>query len=112
MLGRLGFSIATAWHPDILILDEVFAAGDAAFTLKCEARVREFRDAGVTILLVSHAPHLITTTCQRCLWLDRGTLRADGSPTEVVGAYYAETVTPVAEAAEAAPAPAEPQPAG
>jgi ABC-type polysaccharide/polyol phosphate transport system ATPase subunit len=109
MLGRLGFAIATAWHPDILILDEVFAAGDAAFTIKCEARIREFRDAGVTILLVSHAPHLVTETCERCIWLDRGTLRADGPSVDVVRQYYDETVT--AAAAEAAAVSTESLPA-
>ncbi len=92
MLGRLGFAIATAWHPDILILDEVFAAGDAAFTLKCEQRILEFRDAGVTILLVSHAPHLVVETCKRAIWLDHGRLMLDGPAVDVVARYYGETV--------------------
>jgi ABC-2 type transport system ATP-binding protein/lipopolysaccharide transport system ATP-binding protein len=104
MFARLGFAIATAWHPDILILDEVFAAGDAAFTLKCEERIREFRKAGVTILLVSHAAYLVTETCDRCLWLDKGKLRADGPSVDVVRQYYDETVTPAATAGEPPPA--------
>ncbi len=91
MLGRLGFSIATAWTPDLLILDEVFAAGDAAFTRKCEKTLAAFRDAGVTILLVSHAPGLILETCTRALWLDHGRLLADGAPQEVVTAYDQST---------------------
>jgi ABC-type polysaccharide/polyol phosphate transport system ATPase subunit len=92
MLGRLGFAIATAWHPDLLILDEVFAAGDAAFTIKCEKRIREFRDAGVTLLLVSHAASLVLETCERCIWLDHGRVLADGPASEVLTRYHDQTV--------------------
>ena len=92
MVGRLGFSVATAWHPDLLILDEIFAAGDAAFTVKCERRIAAFRESGVTLILVSHATNLILETCQRCIWLDHGLIKADGDPAEVVNAYYGETV--------------------
>jgi len=91
MLGRLGFSIASAWTPDLLILDEVFAAGDAAFTRKCEKTLSDFRDAGVTILLVSHSAPIVLETCTRALWLERGKLIADGRPTEVVAAYDKST---------------------
>jgi ABC-type polysaccharide/polyol phosphate transport system ATPase subunit len=90
MLSRLGFSIATAWHPDILILDEVFAAGDAGFTLKSERRLKEFQQAGVTILLVSHSPALILETSHRCIWLDHGKVKMDGPAAEVVAAYSAD----------------------
>ena len=92
MLGRLGFSIATAWIPEVLILDEIFAAGDAAFTRKCERRVAEFRAAGSTILVVSHAPHQILENCSRCIWLDHGRLLADGAPTEILDAYHQSTL--------------------
>jgi len=102
MLGRLGFSIAAAWHPDLLILDEVFAAGDAAFTVKCERRIREFQEAGVTILLVSHAPQVLWSTCQRCLWLDHGRLVADGPVHEVVEGYLRQTLEGTVEGAPAA----------
>ena len=91
MLGRLGFSIASAWTPDLLILDEVFAAGDAAFTRKCEKTLSDFRDAGVTILLVSHSAPIVLETCTRALWLERGKLIADGKPEEVVAAYDKST---------------------
>ncbi len=91
MLGRLGFSIASAWTPDVLILDEVFAAGDAGFTRKCEKTLAEFRDAGVTILLVSHSAPIVLETCTRALWLERGRLIADGKPDEVVSAYDRST---------------------
>lgn len=88
MLARLGFAVATAWVPDILILDEVLAVGDAAFRQRCEARLQRFRDAGTTILLVSHDATSIMTNCGRCLWLDKGRLRADGPPDEVLAMYH------------------------
>jgi ABC-2 type transport system ATP-binding protein/lipopolysaccharide transport system ATP-binding protein len=87
MQARLGFSVATAWVPDILILDEVLAVGDASFTARCEERLRRFHQAGSTILLVSHSPAAIRQNCTRCIWLDAGRLRADG-PTEEVLALY------------------------
>jgi ABC-2 type transport system ATP-binding protein len=87
MLARLGFSIATAWLPDILILDEVLAVGDAAFTEKCEERIRRFHDAGITVLMVSHSPIAIRKNCSRCIWLDAGQLRAQGATEEVLAAY-------------------------
>jgi ABC-2 type transport system ATP-binding protein len=87
MLARLGFSIATAWLPEILILDEVLAVGDAAFTEKCEAKMRTFHDAGITILVVSHSDKVVRETCSRCIWLDAGRLRADGGTGEVLDLY-------------------------
>lgn len=87
MLARLGFSIATAWLPEILILDEVLAVGDAAFTEKCEAKMRTFHEAGITILVVSHSDKVVRETCTRCIWLDAGRLRADGGTEEVLDLY-------------------------
>lgn len=87
MLSRLGFSIATAWVPDILILDEVLAVGDSSFTEKCEHRINRFHEAGTTVLLVSHNAAAIRKNCTRCIWLDAGTLRADGQTAEVLDLY-------------------------
>jgi ABC-type polysaccharide/polyol phosphate transport system ATPase subunit len=87
MIARLGFSIATAWVPDILILDEVLAVGDARFLERCLKRVQEVRDAGSTILLVTHNAIEIEQRCTRCLWINRGRLHADGAPGEVLPAY-------------------------
>lgn len=87
MQARLGFSIATAWVPDILILDEVLAVGDAQFVRLCEERLSSFRDRGTTLLLVSHNPEAVRSTCERCLWLESGRLRADG-PVETVLEEY------------------------
>lgn len=87
MLSRLGFSIATAWVPDILILDEVLAVGDSSFTEKCERRISRFHEAGTTVLLVSHNAAAIRKNCTRCVWLDAGRLRADGETEEVLDLY-------------------------
>jgi homopolymeric O-antigen transport system ATP-binding protein len=106
MQARLGFAIATAWVPDILILDEVLAVGDVTFTEKCEKRLRRFHDAGATVLLVSHSPKAILTNCTRCLWLDDGRIRADGESKEVVDLYLREHGTePVDHEAGRLPAP-------
>jgi ABC-type polysaccharide/polyol phosphate transport system ATPase subunit len=87
MYARLGFSIATAWLPDVLILDEVLAVGDSAFTEKCQQRLREFHDAGTTVLMVSHIVQAVEGNCDRCIWLDAGRLRADGPTKEVLDLY-------------------------
>jgi len=87
MLARLGFSIATAWTPDVLILDEVLAVGDASFIKRCESRIGELRDSGATVLMVSHAPDSIRKNCERCLWLDKGMVQADGPTDEVLERY-------------------------
>ena len=94
MLARLGFSIATAWLPDVLILDEVLAVGDAAFTEKCEARIARFHAAGTTVLFVSHNAAAVRKTCERCIWLDAGQLRADGDPEAVLAAYAGHGTDP------------------
>src|SRR3954465_10148260 len=90
MQARLGFSVATAWVPDILILDEVLAVGDATFTAKCEERLRRFHHAGATVLLVSHSPKAVLENCTRCLWLDDGRIRADGESQKVLDLYLRE----------------------
>ena len=90
MQARLGFAVATAWVPDILILDEVLSVGDATFTAKCEERLRRFHDAGATVLLVSHSPKAVVENCTRCIWLDDGRMRADGESQKVLDLYLRE----------------------
>jgi homopolymeric O-antigen transport system ATP-binding protein len=90
MQARLGFSVATAWVPDVLILDEVLSVGDATFTAKCEERLRRFHHAGATVLLVSHSPKAVADNCSRCLWLDDGRVRADGETAKVLDLYLRE----------------------
>jgi ABC-2 type transport system ATP-binding protein len=94
MWARLGFAVATAWVPDILILDEVLQVGDANFQQRCEERMRNFREQGSTILLVSHDPSSISNTCDRCLWLEKGHLRADGPARHVLQEYRDQSVRP------------------
>jgi ABC-type polysaccharide/polyol phosphate transport system ATPase subunit len=72
MQARLGFSVASAWQPEILILDEVLSVGDVAFQQKCYKRLQEFRDNGTTTLLVSHSPSIISSICERAVWLNKG----------------------------------------
>jgi ABC-2 type transport system ATP-binding protein len=87
MLARLGFAVATDNEPDILLVDEVLAVGDAAFSEKSRQRLESFRRRGATILLVSHAMETIRETCDRAVWLERGELRMTGQPEHVAAAY-------------------------
>jgi len=87
MYARLGFSVATASQPDVLIVDEVLSVGDEAFQEKCAARIESFRQQGAAILLVSHSMPTIEAMCQRAAWLDHGSLKAIGEPVQVIRAY-------------------------
>ena len=89
MLARLGFSIATAWVPDVLILDEVLSVGDARFLRRCERRMEEFRERGTTVLLVSHAVEAVRENCERAIWLEKGRIEASGPADEVIERYLA-----------------------
>jgi ABC-2 type transport system ATP-binding protein len=88
MAARLGFAVATAVQPEILLIDEVLSVGDEQFQNKCIARMRDFSDHGTTVVLVTHDPALIAEQCTRAIWLHRGHLRAEGSPDEVLAAYH------------------------
>jgi ABC-2 type transport system ATP-binding protein len=87
MLARLGFSIVTAWVPDVLLLDEVLSVGDVHFVKRCEERIGEFHAAGATVIFVSHSPQAILENCNLCLWLEKGGVRAFGSPEDVIPLY-------------------------
>lgn len=87
MVARLGFSIATAWVPDVLILDEVLAVGDSRFLRRCEQRFETFRQYGTTLLIVSHTPDSIRKYCRRCVWIDHGSVIEDGPTEEVLPRY-------------------------
>jgi lipopolysaccharide transport system ATP-binding protein len=89
MLARLGFSVAVHVDADILVVDEVLAVGDAEFEKKCYARIDEFRTAGGTILFVSHDLDAVRRVAERCVWLERGVVAADGAVEDVVAAYSA-----------------------
>jgi len=87
MISRLGFAVATAWKPDILILDEVLSVGDVSFQEKCIRRMKGFRESGSTVLIVSHSINQILTICKRALWLDSGEIQMLGPADEVCNAY-------------------------
>ncbi len=89
MAVRLAFSVATAARPEILILDETLSVGDVYFQHKCIRRIKEFQDAGTTILFVSHDPTAVKTLCERALLLDGGRLIEDGPPDRVLDYYNA-----------------------
>jgi ABC-type polysaccharide/polyol phosphate transport system ATPase subunit len=106
MYMRLGFSVAIHVDPDVLLVDEVLAVGDQAFTHKCLDRFAELRRRGKTIVLVTHTLDLVTRLCDEVLWLDRGTLRAQGDPKRVVDAYLLDVAAAEDRAAGAAVRPA------
>lgn len=91
MTARLKFAIATVQDHEILIVDEALAVGDKNFRERSEARIREIRDNAGTIFLVSHSMQSIRDTCNRVIWLNKGTLMMDGDPEEVIAAYEASS---------------------
>ena len=87
MIARLGFSIATHVHADILVVDEVLAVGDYNFQHKCNQRMSRMLKEGKTLLFVSHDTKLVKRLCKRAIWLDHGHLMADGPAGEVCDTY-------------------------
>src|SRR5215216_4577438 len=87
MVARLGFSVATTWKPDILILDEVLSVGDEAFRHKCQLRMEKYRDEGTTTLLVTHDSGTVESLCSRAVWLEHGQIKATGHSKEIVNLY-------------------------
>ena len=87
MVMRLAFSIATVVNPDILIVDEILAVGDAAFQEKSKKRMLELMGGGTTVLFVSHSLEQIREMCDRVLWLDHGRMRLCGDAQSVCDAY-------------------------
>jgi len=89
MMMRLAFSVATIIEPEILIVDEILAVGDANFQQKSHARMMELMAGGTTVLFVSHNLNQIREMCDRVLWLDHGTVKMVGETNEVCDAYEA-----------------------
>jgi len=87
MYARLGFAVATEVDPDILLIDEILAVGDAPFQEKCLARIDDFRKHGKTIVYVSHSLDFVRRICDRALLIHDGALLADGSTNSVLAAY-------------------------
>jgi len=90
MLARLGFSIISAVDPEIILIDEILAVGDAHFQKKCMHRMLDFREKGVTIVFVSHNMDAIRQICDRVMWLQNHELKMIGSPDEVIEKYLIE----------------------
>ena len=86
MLARLGFSIAIACNPGILIVDEILAVGDTAFQKKCYDKLRSLKDQGVTFIIVSHSD-VVKEMCTRGIWLKDGQKVMDGEINEVYDSY-------------------------
>lgn len=89
MQMRLAFSVATAFSPDLLIVDEALSVGDTYFQHKSFDKIRQFKDQGVSILIVTHSMADVRILCDRVILLDRGQILKDGSPDEVVDYYNA-----------------------
>ena len=89
MQMRVAFSVATAFRPDLLIVDEALSVGDSYFQHKSFDRIRRFKAQGVSILFVSHGMGDVRTLCDRVILLDRGRMLKDGPPDEVVDFYHA-----------------------
>jgi ABC-type polysaccharide/polyol phosphate transport system ATPase subunit len=87
MVMRLAFAVAVHVDPDILIIDEVLGVGDQRFQVKCFDRIRQFKQAGKTLLFVSHGGDTVRQLCDRAIWLDHGKMLLEGPPAQVLDAY-------------------------
>lgn len=91
MRSRLGFSVAILVNPDVVILDEVIRAGDAAFRAKAGNILDRFRNEQKAVVIASHSMELIEKQCDRVIWLDQGRIRMEGAPEVVVQAYLEDS---------------------
>lgn len=90
MKMRLGFSININIRPDILVIDEALSVGDAEFRKKCEGRIKELRNSGITVLFVSHSMASMSETCSRAIYLNGGKIAFDGDVKEAFEMYNAK----------------------
>ena len=87
MAARLGFAVATIVKPEILIVDEVLAVGDAAFQEKCKQRMEKMLAGGTTLLFVSHSIEQVKELCPNVIWIDKGIVRAIGNAEDIIPLY-------------------------
>lgn len=87
MYMRLAFSVAINVDADILLIDEILAVGDANFQAKCFNKLKELKAAGTTIVIVTHSTIQIEQFCDRAIWIDKGSIRMDSTPRDVVPSY-------------------------
>lgn len=90
MKARLAFSTIVHIKPEILIVDEALSVGDARFSAKASSKMRELTQMGRILILVSHSMAAVEDMCTRCIWIDSGRIRLDGTPAEVTRAYLQE----------------------
>jgi ABC-type polysaccharide/polyol phosphate transport system ATPase subunit len=90
MFGRLGFAVAAHLNPEILLVDEALAAGDAEFKKKCMAKMVDLCERDCTVVIVSHGLEVVKQLAQRAVWLDRGIVMAEGGASDVVDAYLTD----------------------
>lgn len=93
MMARLGFAIATSGDPDVLVIDEIIGAGDAAFIQKATQRMRDLCDRAGAIVLASHSHDILRDICTTGVWMDAGRVRAYGPLDEVIAAYEGRATT-------------------
>jgi ABC-type polysaccharide/polyol phosphate transport system ATPase subunit len=94
---RLAFAVAIHADPQIVILDEVLAVGDAEFQAKCRSAIEAMRNEGRTLLFVSHAAAEVRRICDRAVWLDHGRLMMHGPVGEVIDAYEGRLAARIAQ---------------
>ncbi len=87
MQVRLAFAVAAHLQPEVLIIDEVLAVGDAEFQKRCLAKMEDVAKGGRTVLFVSHNMHAVRNLCSRCLWIDEGRIRLDTTPRAAIDGY-------------------------
>jgi len=87
MQGGVGFALATAVCPDVLIVDEILSVGDAFFQAKCYERIAQYRDRGMAMLLVTHSTGDVVKHCNRAVYIDKGVVQFDGSPREATNIF-------------------------
>lgn len=100
MYVRLGFSVAVHIDPEILLVDEALAVGDVGFQEKCLKKMTEFKESGTTIIIVSHDMTPISKLCDKAMWIDSGSIMANGKPKEVTEQYLdylGQRINPVVE---------------
>jgi ABC-type polysaccharide/polyol phosphate transport system ATPase subunit len=102
MRARLGFAVATAVEPEILVIDEVLSTGDVAFRARSRERIEELVHGAHAAVIVTHDLEYVVDACTRAIWLDHGAVAASGDPRAVVAAYRAASERHAAEAARAA----------
>jgi lipopolysaccharide transport system ATP-binding protein len=92
MYVRLGFAISTQFAPDVLLIDEIFGAGDAAFSEKAVKRMMDIVKRAGIVVLVTHDLSLVERLCTRVIWLDQGCVRRDGPPSVVIPQFLNEVI--------------------